>query len=274
MQAELSTVASWRWHHLSARSYRVNRHWRIEQRQLEDVFLFIPRSGAATLHLSSGPQRLAAGHILILPERSPHAAQLAAGARHFDVLAVHGLLRQRDGREVKRVFQNLMLELPEPKAWTARLSDLCTTEQHDPTTARRIAEHLVPGLLIDLCRHGAQPAPSTEAPDPRLAPALAAIHANPAADLAITALAADCGLKPVRFRQVFQAATGRSPKAYQMAPRLREGARRLAASDDAIATIANAVGFADSRWFARRFQAHFGCRPSAYRHQIRDSALD
>lgn len=270
----LATIGGWRWRHISARAWRVGPGWGFGPRRLEDVFVFLPVAGAArvTLGADGAPRELGVGRVLVLGERVVHAATLAPGRRRFAVHALHGLLHHADGRPRRAAFTDHILRLPDARAWDRRLGAVCALEARDPVAAAALVPALVTTLFADLIAVGARPADESPVIDPRVTPALDVLHADPAADHAIPHLAAVCGLRPVRFREVFRAATGRAPKAYQTMLRLRRAAEMLAGGDDSVAAVAAAVGYADSRWFARHFRSRYGCLPSAYRVRSRRDA--
>jgi AraC family transcriptional regulator, L-rhamnose operon transcriptional activator RhaR len=57
--------------------------------------------------------------------------------------------------------------------------------------------------------------------------------------------------------------------AHLSALRAEAAATRLLRSDDPVASVGAAVGWSDPNSFARRFRAHFGTSPTAFRGRTR-----
>ena len=77
------------------------------------------------------------------------------------------------------------------------------------------------------------------------------------------------GLSSRRTAEVFKEMYGVTPRAYARALRLREAARRLTETDEAIADIAFNVGFEALSTFYRFFKRGAGLSPTAYRRERR-----
>lgn len=90
---------------------------------------------------------------------------------------------------------------------------------------------------------------------------------NPLADgpNTLLELAERAGLSPYHFLRTFKRVTGVTPHQWLLRVRLREAARRLAASRDPVTDIALDVGFEDLSNFMRSFRAEFGMSPRRYR---------
>lgn len=78
-------------------------------------------------------------------------------------------------------------------------------------------------------------------------------------------------LDPHYLTRIFKATTGLPLMAYQARLRAEAAAVALLHTDEPVARIGNSVGWPDQNYFARRFRAHFGLSPSAYRgKEVRD----
>jgi AraC-like DNA-binding protein len=91
-------------------------------------------------------------------------------------------------------------------------------------------------------------------------------------DLRVDRLAQQMGMSVNHFIRSFRRHFGVTPKAYHTRVRLREGARLLREGKRSVKSIAYALGFSDSKAFARRFRHHFGVRPSDVRMTIPEDA--
>jgi AraC family transcriptional activator of mtrCDE len=74
-------------------------------------------------------------------------------------------------------------------------------------------------------------------------------------------------LGTVRFRQLFQEATGRSPRQFLVRARLTEAASQLRRTSDSIATLAARCGFPTEGHFYATFRREYGVTPRQWRKQ-------
>ncbi|MDM9625674.1 AraC family transcriptional regulator [Rhizobium sp. S152] len=85
----------------------------------------------------------------------------------------------------------------------------------------------------------------------------------------MAALASEFGLSPATLRRRFAAATGLSPKAFQLRLRIDHAKQLLTTSDLAIEAISRAIGIDDAFYFSRLFQDRERCSPSEFRRRLR-----
>ena len=83
--------------------------------------------------------------------------------------------------------------------------------------------------------------------------------------ISVADLARLVGLSEAHFARVFKETVGLAPHRFVVERRLERGKRMLADTDDSIAQIASACGFADQAHFSRTFAQTFGLPPSALR---------
>ncbi|MBD3244280.1 MAG: helix-turn-helix domain-containing protein [Chitinivibrionales bacterium] len=83
--------------------------------------------------------------------------------------------------------------------------------------------------------------------------------------ITVAQIAAHVCLGERRFRQVFRAATGLSPKRYYDRLRLAYAAELLTGTTQSVAQIADQLGFSSAFHLSRAFAARFGVAPSRYR---------
>lgn len=108
----------------------------------------------------------------------------------------------------------------------------------------------------------ASPAPQHQA---RISRVLHQLESSEDKPRTLIELADASGLSPYHFLRTFKAVTGVTPHQWLLRARLREAARRLAASRERITDIALESGFEDLSNFVRSFRAEFGMSPRAYR---------
>jgi len=79
-------------------------------------------------------------------------------------------------------------------------------------------------------------------------------------------------LSPEHLAREFRRALGLAPMEFLARHRLERAAAQLLQSDESLARIGQSVGYADASYFARRFRAHFGLSPRAYRARFQSAA--
>ena len=124
---------------------------------------------------------------------------------------------------------------------------------------------LVALLRQQWSREGSPLPPPLAVQHPRLARALVAIIEDPAADHSVDSLAALAGMSRASFSDHFSRALGQGPIDFVQKSRLRVAARLLKVTDLPIKVIAESVGYAGSRPFARAFQIAYEVTPQRFR---------
>ena len=88
--------------------------------------------------------------------------------------------------------------------------------------------------------------------------------------VSVQALARRVGASPFHLSRVFRAITGSTISQYRLQLRVRTVLDRLSQGDHDLATLANAVGFADHSHMTRAVVAQLGEPPSVLRRRLRD----
>ena len=167
----------------------------------------------------------------------------------------------------------LALEAAPRRACARHLSAIEGLQAQHSTPANALARlgHL--NLFLSLLAGSLQVPSLIEARFPRghegVRACIAALEQDPARPWTLPELARRAHLNPRYLIQLFKRDTGLSPIEYAHRLRLEQAATLLAQSDQAIARVAQAVGWEDANYFARRFRAHFGCAPGCYRARFR-----
>ena len=94
------------------------------------------------------------------------------------------------------------------------------------------------------------------------------IEANLETELSVAQLARVSNMSPFHFLRRFKTAIGRTPHQYVMDRRVERAKKLLADVDHAIASIAQACGFATQAHLATVFGRAVGVTPSTYRAQV------
>jgi transcriptional regulator GlxA family with amidase domain len=108
--------------------------------------------------------------------------------------------------------------------------------------------------------------------DPRLAGALAAIHAEPAAPWTLASLSREAAMGRTAFAERFRTVVGDTPLRYLTQWRMQHAKRLLAESDLALDRIAEQVGYDSAASFSRAFHKINGSPPGAYRRTARGAS--
>jgi AraC family transcriptional regulator len=120
------------------------------------------------------------------------------------------------------------------------------------------------GAALEIADEGRPPSPAAS-DAARIASVLRRLQSDFEAPHSLADLASSVGLSPYHFLRVFKGATGITPHQWLLRARLREAARLLATTREAVTRIALDVGFEDLSNFIRSFRAEFGVSPRRYR---------
>ncbi|HEY9375382.1 AraC family transcriptional regulator [Streptomyces sp.] len=198
---------------------------------------------------------------------------LLCGNYHLDQGRPHPLVRQlpeiihlptRHGRhpELSAAVQLLGAELENPRIGSAGIV---------PT--------LIDSLLLYILRAWLESQPPAAAAgwaaalgDSAVAPALAAIHADPSVAWTVEALADRAGLSRAAFARRFATLVGEPPMAYLTRWRMTTAARLLRESEDPLTVVAARTGYGSEYAFAKAFKREYGQAPGGYRRQTRTAA--
>ncbi|MEU3194057.1 AraC family transcriptional regulator [Streptomyces sp. NPDC006992] len=139
-----------------------------------------------------------------------------------------------------------------------------------------IVPALIDSLLLYILRAWLAEQPSTETggwagalADPAVAPALTALHQDPAAPWTVETLARRAGLSRAAFARRFTALVGEPPMAYLTRWRMMTAARLLRDSRAPLTTVAARTGYGSEYAFAKAFKRAYGQAPGRYRHEAR-----
>ncbi|MFE2960661.1 AraC family transcriptional regulator [Nocardia tengchongensis] len=201
------------------------------------------------------------------------AASLLCGNYHLDGQRPHPLLRQ-----LPEVIH--LPARPDRYPELAAAVQLLRAELDNP----RIGSHgivpaLIDSLLLYILRAWVEDQPRAEATgwaaalrDPAVAPALDAMHGDPAAPWTVQSVADHAGLSRAAFARRFNAMVGEPPLAYLTRWRLTTAARLLREDDLAIEKVAARAGYSSEFAFGKAFKREYGLAPGQYRRQARAAA--
>lgn len=104
--------------------------------------------------------------------------------------------------------------------------------------------------------------------DPHIGKALQAIHADPAADWSVDAMAARAAMSKTVFAERFHGTLGVTPARYLVSWRMHKARALLDHSTSSVQRIALEVGYESEAAFNRMFKEHFGEPPGRYRRAL------
>lgn len=261
--------------------------------------------GECVVSLAGDPAtvRLSAGDVVVLPRDETHAISDRPGRQATPVTAIAGVDR-RDrqattfaygggGLRTRLLTASFAADMRMAQAVVAGLPAMMVLRAGTPACARLApvlamvraeAEQPAGGssavlrraaevLFIQALREAlfdATPATGwlAAASDPRLAPALTALHAQPGHRWTLPELAGLAHLSRTAFFQRFQACMGQTPAEYLQWWRLQLAAQRLRESQDSIASISMDVGYDNPSAFARAFKRLLGRSPVEFRASV------
>jgi AraC-like DNA-binding protein len=108
--------------------------------------------------------------------------------------------------------------------------------------------------------------------DPKIAKALARVHADPAANWSVESLAAVAVLSPSRFAARFRDSMGETVMTYVTRWRMNLACRHLRDSETSIESVAARIGYSGGAAFSRAFKDHVGVSPARWRSSTAPSA--
>lgn len=130
-------------------------------------------------------------------------------------------------------------------------------------TSRLAAEHQVMALADWLV--GATERDGESGLSPAVAHAMRRLTDDLATPVNMHAVAADVGLPYDTFRRRFTAEVGQPPTSFRNTRRIEAAATLLRLTELTTREIASTLGYVDEFHLSRRFRAHFGISPRAYR---------
>jgi AraC-like DNA-binding protein len=147
-------------------------------------------------------------------------------------------------------------------------SELAASAPGQQTVLDRLLDVLLV-LAIRACFQRSEHAPRwyQASADPRLGPALSAMHADAAHAWTVPELAAISGLSRAAFARIFQLALGQPPMQYLTDWRMTLARDHLRAGELTLAQIGARTGYASPYAFAAAFRRHHGVPPGQWRQR-------
>ncbi len=207
----------------------------------------------------------------------PTMAVLGDGA-DFSFVGGHVLLHPTNGwllADVLPPWLHIKANSPEAATFSWLLNQLVEEGSADLPGAQLAASHLAQLLFTHILRAhvragGPLPVGWLRAlADPRAAPALRLMHAEPGRAWSLEALAKACAMSRTSFAAHFKAVSGKAPLAYLTDWRMRLAERALQDDTVAVAAIGHALGYSSESAFSHAFKRVTGRSPRAYRRDAK-----
>ncbi|KUJ67423.1 AraC family transcriptional regulator [Streptomyces albus subsp. albus] len=195
---------------------------------------------------------------------------LLCGNYHLDQGRPHPLVRQLPGVIHLSTGHGRHPEL------SAAVGLLAAELENPRIGSTGIVPALIDSLLLYILRAWFEAQPAATATgwaaalsDRAVAPALTAIHENPAAQWTVETLAERAGLSRAAFARRFTTLVGEPPMAYLTRWRMTTAARLLRESEAPLTTVAARTGYGSEYALAKAFKREYGQAPGGYRRQSR-----
>ena len=165
-------------------------------------------------------------------------------------------------------------------AWLEQLVSYMEGESHNQSEAwgeivRRVAEILfIHVLRAYMGTHPNSTAALLALGDPQIGKTLALIHADPARDWSIDALAAHAAMSKTVYSDRFRQMLGTTPGKYLVDWRMHKARMLLDRGDQTVKNVAWEVGYESETAFNRAFRDHFGVTPGRFRTRGADATGD
>ena len=284
--------------------------WGLRFESREEATFHVVTDGACWLLVGKRRQQLAAGDIVLFPRGAAHAvaddparrlvpleswlasdgyrpgAESALGGTQGPVARVLCGVFTFDGGGLRHPVLGVLPEMVHVSGEETRSRpDLAATlaslarEHATPVAGSSlVVSRLLEVLFVQLLRGWADQERAGGAGwigalrDAVLARALSAVHADLARDWSLDDLAHVAGTSRATLGRRFAEEVGEPPALYLARARMQEAARLLRTSDDGLAAVASAVGYASEFAFNRAFRRVLGEPPGAYRERVRVSS--
>ncbi len=283
-------------HDCVAAGFDAGGDWSIRFEQHEGLKCNAVLKGACWIAVEGcNPVRLEAGDCAILPRGRPFLLSARPSRAGIDAqilykpvrhggTAVYGdggdffmtgarfLLDGPPARTLMRGLPPLIVVGPGPEQETIRWTlDLMAAELRQPRPGSPLTvTHLSHVLLLQVLRDHLSAAAQAGTgwlaalAEPRIAPAISAIHEDPARAWTVEALAATTGSSRTSFAVRFRKVTGQTPIEYLTEWRMLVAAERLRSTHMPVAKIAADVGYTSESAFGVAFKRVMGHAPRRF----------
>jgi AraC-like DNA-binding protein/mannose-6-phosphate isomerase-like protein (cupin superfamily) len=246
--------------------------------------LYLARRGRGTHRVEGQAFSVARGDVYVMRPGMAHGYE---GGENLVLEAIHFQLSLFDASTLQVLtatpgFSALMAEDGPTGRWL-RLSPGAFREVEDivgelrteweagtPEAALLVRAHFIRLLVTLARRHAGQllTEPTTSFGHEKIvAEAVRILDAGFSQSLRIEKIAGEVGLSPDRFTEVFSRIMGRTPSDYMRHVRIEHACQLLLTTDNTVASVARASGFADAAHLTRTLRRRRGTTPTDLRRK-------
>jgi AraC family transcriptional activator of pobA len=238
-----------------------HRHGRLHQ-------LILVQSGAGEVELDGRNVAFAAQTQINVPQGTVHAFRFDPGTQGFVVTLAEEIVEVllQGSQDVRQTLDHAAVTAADPLM--GRLMQLIWSEFSGLAQARAMVLRGLCATLLGLAARAmthSDPAWSGVVRSPLLQRLGELIEAHYLQHWGVADYARALSVSPTHLSRLVRAATGEPTSALIQARVLREAKRRLAYTNERVATIAYALGFSDPAHFSRVFSRAQGVSPRAFR---------
>ena len=232
---------------------------RLERRDGKSVAIGTARSGVVT----------------IIPAGSSARWDIPGLVNVVQLYLPHTTLERVAGEADRAGPGNLLERTGHPDTITSRLLMSAADALEGNETLDALFRHQLTDLLATRLLAAHAGAPTTFQPvmgglNPTvLRRSIERLRSDSEADVSLGALASDAGLSRFHFCRAFKESTGLSPHAWLRQHRLEQAMNMLRDTDESVAGVAAALGYASQTAFAAAFRKLTGETPSNWRRRVR-----
>jgi len=218
--------------------------------------------GAGWCRTSSVRSEVTAGRALVIPAGTPHEYGAAAD-RPWTIWWLH--VGGDDVAELIGALTGPVVPVGDVYHAVSLIDEVLTRMERDDSVRSRQAAAGAAWHLLALLAAGQTGTPTGRGDAIQQAQQYLREHLG--ARTSVAELAALARLSPSHFAALFRRATGMGVLQYQTRLRMSRARELLDTTDQAIAEISRALGYADPFYFSRQFRSVHGTSPTAYRTQ-------
>jgi AraC-like DNA-binding protein len=238
----------------------------IPRLRFSDSLLYVPVRGSIVCRVSGEQVTVGPGRFLMIPDGVEIEGRMAEGCSYHENFSIHFIAHAAGGESLFALFPSVVGVLHTPSFWFGQFRLLTHLLGADPELGRHFGQPLIANLLTQQILAGAALREVPRADDGRPWTAVTRmLRAFPNLPT-VGEMARRAGLSEVRFRKIFHAQMGKSPKAYMRDLRVNR-ARALLQTDPhlTIKEIADRTGFSDPHVLHAAFKQAFGATPASCR---------
>jgi AraC-like DNA-binding protein len=238
----------------------------IPRLRFSDSLLYVPVRGSIDCRVNGEPVVVGPGRFLMIPDGVEIEGRMAKGCNYHENFAIHFIAHAAGGKSLFSLFPSVVGVLRAPSFWFGQFRLLTHLLGTDSELGHCFGRPLIASLLAQQILAGTSLTDVFRGDDGRPWAAVTRILRDFPNLPTVGELARNVGLSEVRFRKLFHAQMGKSPKAYMLDLRLNRARALLQTNSHlTIKEIADQTGFSDPHVLHAAFKQAFGATPASCR---------